>query len=123
MRNIGYKSAFGKVRLFCPAGHFIQLLDMKLLIGIIRYFDEITLNTVSFSHSKRAESAFEDPLVSGIVTGFINIRIKKCYPAAKLLIKEFLFGWNFVIHQEIFQLRKVFSCDIITSDIFSMAAE
>ena len=123
MGHIGNKGTFGEVGFLCLAGHFIQLLNMELLVGVIGYFDEVALNVALFSHGKITEPAFENAVISGIITGFTGTGTKMGYPVTEFLIKKFLFWGNLMIHQETFKLRKIFSGDVIASDVFSMAAE
>ena len=123
MGHIGNKGTFGEVGFLCLAGHFIQLLNMELLVGVIGYFDEVALNVALFSHGKITEPAFENAVISGIIPRFIAIRVKTQYPVAEFFIQKFLFWGNLMIHQETFKLRKIFSGDFIASDVFSMAAE
>ena len=123
MGNIGDKGTLGEIGFFCLACHFIQLLNMELLVGIVGYFDEVSLDAASLSHGKITEPAFENAVISGIITGFTGTGTKMGYPVAEFLIKKFLFWGNLMIHQETFKLRKIFSGDVIASDVFSMAAE
>ena len=86
MGNIGDKGTLGEIGFFCLACHFIQLLNMELLVGIVGYFDEVSLDAASLSHGKITEPAFENAVISGIIPGFIGIRVKTQYPVAEFFI-------------------------------------